>query len=53
MVQKYDLYLPEANIGRRATVIVGMDGKVEFFKEQPMREERDDAEILAALEKKV
>ena len=49
VVQKYDLFLAEANIGRRATVIVSTDGKVAFFKEQPMREERDDAEILAAL----
>ena len=49
VVQKYDLYLPDANIGRRATVIVGRDGKVAWFKEQPMREERDDAEIFAAL----
>ena len=53
VVQKYDLYLAEANIGKRATVIVGKDGKVAFFKEQPMREERDDGEILAALEKTV
>ena len=51
VVQRYDLYLPDANIGRRATVIVGRDGKVTFFKEQPLRQERDDAEILAALEK--
>ena len=50
VVQKYDLFLPEANIGRRATVIVGRDGKVAWFKEQPMRQERQDAEILAALD---
>jgi peroxiredoxin len=49
VVKKYDLFLPEANIGRRATVIVGKDGKVAWFKEQPMRQERDDAEIIAAL----
>ena len=49
VVQKYDLYLPDANIGRRATVIVGRDGKVAWFKEQPLRQERDDGEILAAL----
>jgi len=49
VVQKYDLYLPDANHGRRATVIVGRDGKVAWFKEQPLRQERDDAEILAAL----
>lgn len=49
VVKQYDLYLPEANIGRRATVIVGRDGKVSYFKEQPIREARDDKEILAAL----
>ena len=49
VVKKYDLFLPEANIGRRATVIVGKDGKVSYIKEQPMREARNDAEILAAL----
>ena len=51
VVQKYDLFLPEANIGRRATVIVDRQGKVAYFKEQPMREERKDAEILEALAK--
>lgn len=50
-VKAYDLYLPEGNIGRRATVIVGKDGKVSYFKEQPMREVRNDAEIIAALAK--
>jgi peroxiredoxin len=51
VVKKYDLFLEEANIGKRATVIVGKDGKVSFFKEQPLREARNDAEILAALQK--
>ncbi len=51
VVQKYDLFLPEANIGKRATVIVDKAGNVAWFKEQPMREERDDAEILAVLAK--
>src|SRR5208283_3184052 len=51
VVQRYDLFMPEANIGKRATVLVGRDGKVAWFKEQPLREERDDAEILAALAK--
>src|ERR1051325_10312818 len=50
VVKKYDLFLEEANIGKRATVIVGRDGKVAWFKEQPMREGRSDAEILQALE---
>jgi peroxiredoxin len=51
VVQKYDLFLPEANIGRRATVVIDRQGKVAWFKEQPMREERSDAEILEALAK--
>ena len=51
VVQKYDLFLPEAHIGQRATVIVDKSGNVAWFKEQPMREERDDAEILAILAK--
>lgn len=50
VVQKYDLFLPEANLGKRATVIVDTAGKVAYFKEQPLREARNDAEILAALE---
>lgn len=49
VVQKYDLFLPEANIGKRATVIVDKAGKIAWFKEQPLREPRSDAEILAAL----
>jgi peroxiredoxin len=49
VVKKYDLFLPEANIGRRATVIIDTAGKVAWFKEQPMREARNDAEIIAAL----
>lgn len=50
VVKRYDLFLAEGNIGRRATVIVDTAGKVAFFKEQPLRQERDDAEILAALD---
>ena len=51
VVKKYDLYLPEANIGKRATVVVDREGKVAYFKEQPIREPRSDAEIVAALAK--
>ena len=51
VVQKYDLYLPEANIGKRATVIIDRAGKVAYFKEQPLREPRDDQQIIAALAK--
>ena len=51
VVKKYDLFLEEANIGKRATVIVGRDGKVAWFKEQPIREGRSDEEILEVLAK--
>jgi peroxiredoxin len=51
VVKAYDLYLPEANVGKRATVIIDREGKVRWMKEQPMREARDDAEILAQLER--
>ena len=51
VVQKYDLFLPEANIGRRATVLIDRSGAIAWFKEQPLRQERDDAEILAELQK--
>lgn len=49
VVKKYDLFLPDANIGKRATVIIDRQGNVFWFKEQPLREARDDTEILAAL----
>jgi len=51
VVQKYDLFVPEANIGKRATVIVDRNGIVSYFKEQPLREARDDKDILEALAK--
>ena len=51
VVQKYDLFVAEANIGKRATVIVDRNGIVSYFKEQPLREARDDKDILEALAK--
>lgn len=51
VVQQYDLFLPEANIGRRATVIIDREGNIAWFKEQPLREARNDQEILDALAK--
>lgn len=50
VVKKYGLYLEEANIGKRATVVVDKQGKVAYFKEQPMTEARDNAEIVKVLE---
>ena len=52
VVKKYDLlFCRRRTLGDAPTVIVGKDGKVSYFKEQPMREARNDAEIIAALEK--
>ena len=50
VVRLYDLFLPDANIGKRATVLIDRQGTIAWFKEQPLRQERDDAEILAALQ---
>jgi peroxiredoxin len=49
-VQKYGLYLEEANIGKRATVIVDKKGKVRYKKVQEILTARDNNEILKALE---
>lgn len=51
VVQMYDLFLPDANIGKRATVLIDRQGTIAWFKEQPLRQERADAEILAELQK--
>jgi len=49
-VQKYGLYLEDANIGKRATVIVDKNGKVRYKKVQEILTARDNNEILKALE---
>lgn len=49
-VQKYGLYLEDANIGKRATVIVDKNGKVRYRKVQEILTARDNNEILEALE---
>jgi peroxiredoxin len=49
-VQKYGLYLEDANIGKRATVIVDKKGKVRYKKVQEILTARDNNEILKALE---
>ena len=48
-VQAYGLYLAEANIGKRATVIVDKAGVVRYKKVQEITTARDNNEILAAL----
>lgn len=46
----YGLYMPEANIARRATVIVDKQGTVAWVKvQEDIKQARDDVEILAAL----
>ena len=48
--QDYGLYIPEANINKRATVIVDKSGVVRYVKVQEILTARDDNEILKALE---
>ena len=50
-VKAYDLFLGEQpfNCGKRATVIVGLDGTIEHFHDQPMGEGRTADELKAAL----
>lgn len=51
-IKAYGLYLPAANIGQRATVLVGSDGKVAWVKvEGDITKERDYAELEAQLAK--
>lgn len=45
----YGLYFPDLNCSKRATVIVGKDGKVAYVKVQEIKAARDDKEILDAL----
>ena len=47
--KQYGLYFPDLNCAQRATVLVDSQGKVSFVKVQPIKEARDDAEILAVL----
>ena len=45
----YGLFFEDLNCSQRATVVVDKDGKVKMVKVQPIKEARDNAEILAAL----
>ncbi|NKE72634.1 peroxiredoxin [Candidatus Manganitrophus noduliformans] len=49
-VKNYGLYLEDANIGKRATVIVDKNGKVRYKKVQEILTARDNNDILKALE---
>ena len=47
--KSYGLYFEPLNCSKRATVIVGKDGKVGYVKVQEIKTARDDKEILGAL----
>jgi len=47
----YGLYFDPLNCAKRATVIVGKNGKVAYVKVQEIKTARDDKDILAALKK--
>jgi peroxiredoxin len=47
----YGLYIEEANINKRATVIVDKKGVVRYVKVQEILTARDDQEILSELKK--
>ena len=47
--QKYGLYFPDLNCSKRATVVVGQDGKVIYKKVQEIKVARSDQEILSAI----
>ncbi len=47
--KSYGLFFEPLNCSKRATVIVGKDGKVGYVKVQDIKTARDDKEILDAL----
>lgn len=49
-VKNYGFFLEDANIGKRATVIVDKKGKVRYKKVQEILTARDNNDILKALE---
>ena len=52
VIKAYGLFFAQANIGRRATVIIGRDGKVAWVKvEADISKERDYAEVESVLER--
>lgn len=47
--QQYGLYFPDLNCCKRATVVVGKDGRVTFKKVQEIKVARSNQEILSAI----
>ena len=51
VAEKYGLYMADKGITKRATVVIDRNGKVAWFKEQPIAEARDNRELIEALQK--
>lgn len=49
VAKKYGLFLEDFNCSKRATIIVGKDGKVIFKKVQEIKVPRSNQEILSAI----
>jgi len=47
--QQYGLYLPDLNCAKRATVVVGQDGRVTFKQVQELKVARSNQDILSAI----
>ncbi len=48
--QAYGLYFPDLNCSKRATVVVGKDGRVTFKKVQELKVARSNQDILSAIQ---
>ena len=52
VVKAYGLFIAPANIGQRATVLIGKDGKIAWVKVQAdIKAERDYAEVQSEIDK--
>ena len=51
MVKAYDLFMGEEpfNCGKRGTVVIGKDGKIAHWQEQPIKEERSIEQLKAMI----
>jgi peroxiredoxin len=51
VVKAYGLFMGEEpfNCGKRGTVVIGKDGKISYYHEQPILEERKAADLKAAI----
>jgi len=51
IAEKYGMYLPNAGMSGRATILIDKSGKVVWVREQPLGEPRDNTLILEELKK--